>query len=87
MEQILASDIELVSRVSATGIYDFIIVGSGIGGGILAEEKRTLPRAMSWCTEPPKPPSRPPKARSRTLEARCTALEDDRMSGVSGRRP
>ena len=38
MEQILASDIELVSRLSGTGIYDFVIVGSGIGGGILAEE-------------------------------------------------
>ena len=38
MEQILASDLELVSRLSTTGIYDFVIVGSGIGGGILAEE-------------------------------------------------
>lgn len=38
MEQILASDIELVSRLSTTEIYDFVVVGSGIGGGILAEE-------------------------------------------------
>ena len=33
MEQILASDIELVSRLS-----DFTIVGSGIGGRILAKD-------------------------------------------------
>lgn len=38
MKQILASDIELVSRLSTTGVYDFIIVGSGIDGDILAEE-------------------------------------------------
>lgn len=38
MEQILASDIELVSRLSTTGVYDFIVVGSGFGGGILSEE-------------------------------------------------
>lgn len=38
MEQILASDIEIVSLLSKTGIYDYIVVGSGIGGGILSEE-------------------------------------------------
>ena len=38
MEQILASDIELVSRLSTTGVYDYVVVGSGIGGGILTEE-------------------------------------------------
>lgn len=38
MEKLLASDPSLVAKLSKLGYYDYIIVGSGIGGGILAEE-------------------------------------------------
>jgi choline dehydrogenase-like flavoprotein len=38
MEKFLASDPSLVAKLSALGHYDYVIVGSGIGGGILAEE-------------------------------------------------
>jgi hypothetical protein len=38
MEKLLASDPSVVAKLSARGHYDYIIVGSGIGGGILAEE-------------------------------------------------
>lgn len=38
MDKLLASDPSRVAKLSALGYYDYIIVGSGIGGGILAEE-------------------------------------------------
>lgn len=34
----LASDDNIVSHLSSLDVFDYIIVGSGIGGGILAEE-------------------------------------------------
>jgi hypothetical protein len=39
MEKLISSKLDLVTRLCAAGHYDYIIVGSGIGGGILA---RTL---------------------------------------------
>lgn len=38
METFLASDDDVVSQLSSLNVFDYIIVGSGIGGGILAEE-------------------------------------------------
>ena len=38
MEQFLAADVDIICQLSKLGVYDYIIVGSGIGGGILAEE-------------------------------------------------
>jgi len=38
MDTFLASDDDVVSQLSSLDIFDYIIVGSGIGGGILAEE-------------------------------------------------
>ena len=38
MEWFLTADPDLVSGFSAQGFYDCIVVGSGIGGGILASE-------------------------------------------------
>lgn len=38
IENWLGSDVERVAQLSAHGAYDYIIVGSGIGGGVLAEE-------------------------------------------------
>lgn len=38
MEAFLASDDDVVSHLSSLDVFDYIIVGSGIGGGILAEE-------------------------------------------------
>jgi choline dehydrogenase-like flavoprotein len=38
MEKFLASDCDIVSQLSELGIYDYIIVGSGIGGGVLSED-------------------------------------------------
>ena len=38
MDTFLASDDDVVTQLSNLDIFDYIIVGSGIGGGILAEE-------------------------------------------------
>jgi hypothetical protein len=38
MDGLLASDPSLVAKLSTLRCYDYVIVGSGIGGGILAEE-------------------------------------------------
>lgn len=38
MEKALANDPAIVSKLSALNLYDYVIVGSGIGGGILAED-------------------------------------------------
>ena len=38
MESFLANDIDRVSELSKQGYYDFIIVGSGVAGGILARK-------------------------------------------------
>lgn len=38
METFLASDADVVSQLSSLDVFDYIIIGSGIGGGILAEE-------------------------------------------------
>ena len=38
MEKFLPSDDDLVTQLSNLDVFDYIIVGSGIGGGILAEE-------------------------------------------------
>ena len=38
MDKALANDPAIVSKLSALNLYDYVIVGSGIGGGILAEE-------------------------------------------------
>ncbi|RYP76677.1 hypothetical protein DL771_001599 [Monosporascus sp. 5C6A] len=49
MDKLLAADVNDVIRLCEANFYDFIIVGSGIGGGILAqtliessEQKRVL---------------------------------------------
>ena len=38
METFLASDADVVSQLSSLDVFDYIIVGSGMGGGVLAEE-------------------------------------------------
>lgn len=38
MEQFLATDFDIVNQLSELGVYEYIIVGSGIGEGILAKE-------------------------------------------------
>ena len=38
MEKFLATDCDIVRQLSDLGVYEYVIVGSGIGGGILAEE-------------------------------------------------
>jgi len=38
MDASFATDFDLVSELSAQGRYDYVIVGSGLGGGILAQK-------------------------------------------------
>jgi hypothetical protein len=38
MDKFLATDCDVVRQLCDLGIYDYIVVGSGIGGGILCEE-------------------------------------------------
>jgi hypothetical protein len=38
MDKFLAYDADYVRKLCEIGVYDYVIIGSGIGGGILAEE-------------------------------------------------
>jgi hypothetical protein len=48
MDANLTTDFDLISEFSAQGRYDYIIVGSGLGGGILTRKLVEGKNDFSW---------------------------------------